>query len=186
MKGTPTAIREWLMSSQQGSHVSLSQSQESDLDQMIPGICGQQRLMSFAEYDHDTHCWRTSQACLVAGTWEEFSETWPRAGITVDGACYQQPKRERRISEIGSGLHWPTPSASDHKGAGKNGKPRDRLDYAVEMGKTKSKTYAAPAVGGRLSPTWVEWLMGWPLGWTDLKPLVMDKYQQWLEKHGIY
>jgi hypothetical protein len=60
------------------------------------------------------------------------------------------------------------------------------LDYAVEMGKTKSKTYAAPAVGGRLSPTWVEWLMGWPLGWTDLKPLVMDKYQQWLEKHGIY
>ena len=29
--------------------------------------------------------------------------------------------------------------------------------------------------GGQLNPTWVEWLMGWPLGWTDLKPLVMDK-----------
>jgi hypothetical protein len=23
---------------------------------------------------------------------------------------------------------------------------------------------------------WVEWLMGWPLGWTDLKPLETDKY----------
>jgi hypothetical protein len=29
--------------------------------------------------------------------------------------------------------------------------------------------------GGQLNPTWVEWVMGWPLGWTDLKPLAMDK-----------
>ena len=28
---------------------------------------------------------------------------------------------------------------------------------------------------GKLNPMWVEWLMGWPLGWTDLKPLEMDK-----------
>jgi hypothetical protein len=24
------------------------------------------------------------------------------------------------------------------------------------------------AVSGQLNPTWVEWLMGFPLGWTDL------------------
>jgi hypothetical protein len=29
--------------------------------------------------------------------------------------------------------------------------------------------------GGSLNPTWVEWLMGWPLGWTDLKPLATGK-----------
>ena len=29
--------------------------------------------------------------------------------------------------------------------------------------------------GGQLNPPWVEWLMGWPIGWTDLKPLGMDK-----------
>jgi hypothetical protein len=23
--------------------------------------------------------------------------------------------------------------------------------------------------GGQLNPTWVEWLMGFPLGWTDLE-----------------
>ena len=23
--------------------------------------------------------------------------------------------------------------------------------------------------GGRLNPTWVEWLMGFPAGWTDLE-----------------
>jgi DNA (cytosine-5)-methyltransferase 1 len=29
--------------------------------------------------------------------------------------------------------------------------------------------------GGQLNPTWVEWLMGFPLEWTDLKPLEMHK-----------
>ena len=29
--------------------------------------------------------------------------------------------------------------------------------------------------GGQLNPTWVEWLMGFPLGWTDLRPLEMHK-----------
>jgi len=30
-------------------------------------------------------------------------------------------------------------------------------------------------IGGQLNPTWVEWLMGWPLGWTDSKPLETDR-----------
>ena len=31
-------------------------------------------------------------------------------------------------------------------------------------------------VGGALSPTFVEWRMGLPIGWTDLKPLGMESY----------
>lgn len=38
--------------------------------------------------------------------------------------------------------------------------------------------------GGALNPTWVELLMGWPLGWTDLKPLAMDKFREWQQQHG--
>ena len=72
--------------------------------------------------------------------------------------------------------NFPTPCATDYKGAGQSGQLRDRLDYAAERGATKNKTFTAPTVpGGQLNPTWVEWLMGWTLGWTDLKPLVMDK-----------
>jgi hypothetical protein len=41
-------------------------------------------------------------------------------------------------------------------------------------------------VGGQLNPNWVEWLMGWPIGFTDLKPLVMDKFQKWQQQHGKY
>ena len=40
--------------------------------------------------------------------------------------------------------------------------------------------------GGPLNPTWVEWLMGWPLGWTDLKPLAMDKFREWQQQHGEF
>ena len=38
-----------------------------------------------------------------------------------------------------------------------------------------SETLAVQA-GGKLNPTWVEWLMGWPLQWTDLKPLETGKF----------
>ena len=33
--------------------------------------------------------------------------------------------------------------------------------------------------GGKLNPDWVEWLMGWPIGWTASKPLEMDRFQSW-------
>ena len=69
-------------------------------------------------------------------------------------------------------MTWPTPTARIWKGGGdamtrKDGKSRsDMLDWAVEY-----------QTGGRLNPQWVEWLMGWPVGWTDLKPLETDKSQ---------
>ena len=39
-------------------------------------------------------------------------------------------------------------------------------------------------VGGPLNPMWVEWLMGWTVGWTDLNQLEMDKFQLWLLEHS--
>ena len=39
-------------------------------------------------------------------------------------------------------------------------------------------------IGGALNPTWVEWLMGWPLGWTDCAASETDRFQQWLRSHG--
>ena len=175
--------------------------------------CGIKWQGSFAKYDPDLPMWKTAQSSLL-GESTKYCGTWPRWGLMQDGECYQQPKLERRIKEIEYGF-WPTPSATDHKGSGKTGQLRDRLDYAVERGATKSKTYRWPTPrtkgmcggtgswellkknttieearqmgagnGGKLNPTWVEWLMGWPLGWTDLKRLETDKFQKWLDKHG--
>ena len=88
----------------------------------------------------------------VAPSHENGGHGW-NTGAAVNDSLSDNPKK-----------NWPTPTASDHKGSGptnirKDGKDRkkDRLDYAVEQ---KS---------GTLNPNWVEWLMGYPIGWTDLK-----------------
>lgn len=50
----------------------------------------------------------------------------------------------------------PTPIASDWKNRGCKDYRKNR------QGQLQT------TVGGQLNPTWVEWLMGFPLGWTDL------------------
>lgn len=79
---------------------------------------------------------------------------------------------------------WPTPTKRDHKDSPgmvaqrKDGK--SRLDTLPRVVFRQEQT----KIGGQLNPVWVEWLMGWPLGWTDLRPLAMDKSRQWLHSHG--
>jgi hypothetical protein len=36
------------------------------------------------------------------------------------------------------------------------------------------------APGGHLNPDWTEWLMGWPVGWTNLEPLPLDTYEKFV------
>ena len=75
----------------------------------------------------------------------------------------------------------PTPCNRDYKGAVKSGK------RITKSGKTQNYGEQLPnVVGGQLNPTWVEWLMGWPVGWTDLKPLAMDKSLYVQQLHGSY
>jgi len=38
---------------------------------------------------------------------------------------------------------------------------------------------------GKVSPESHEYLMGWPIGWTGLKPLEMDRFQQWQLRHSL-
>jgi DNA (cytosine-5)-methyltransferase 1 len=51
---------------------------------------------------------------------------------------------------------WPTPTKSDGEGGPGNSGRDGGLNLRT-------------AAGGSLNPTWVEWLMGFPLGWTDLE-----------------
>ena len=140
-------------------------------------------------YDPATSSWRTDH-CL----WEEVlpssSVTLPKWGMTRDGVLSEQLTSEPRISGIESGSsqktprrRWPTPVASMAKGSSpaaltrRSGANRsnDRLDHAVMA-----------LDGGHLNPEWAEWLMGWPIGWTDLRPLATDRFQSWLRAHSNY
>ncbi len=62
---------------------------------------------------------------------------------------------------------WPTPRAA-------MGDTRNHTVYSRDEDKPQNleNRVAASdpsAIGGKLNPTWVEWLMGFPTGWTDLE-----------------
>lgn len=77
----------------------------------------------------------------------------------------------------------PTPKSRDWR---TGDRPDSRRMRAKRTGKRHSPDLNdVIAPGGHLNPIWVEWLMGYPLGWTDLQPLEMDKFQQWYELHGV-
>lgn len=136
-------------------------------------VYGQKWQGSLAKYNRVSCSWKTAQ-CSLLGDSEEFSETWPRWGSMRNGALYQQPMPARHISANVSGL-WPTVCARDYKGVG-----RSRLERTG----SKSGECLPQAIGGLLNPVWAEWLMGWPAGWTELKPLGTDKFREWLQEHG--
>jgi hypothetical protein len=152
-------------------------------------ICGRTRFAFLDRYDRDLDFWKTSQLSLLTGTFAEFSETWPRAGLIVDGTCLRLPTSERRTFGKDS-LYWPTPVASD-----------SRRGYLIEVMRKefwrqrrhpKYKRLGARVLAYELAgledsfqtPTLNEWAMGMPGGWTDLRPLEKPRFQLWLKPPG--
>jgi hypothetical protein len=148
------------------------------------------------QFDPSTSSWRTLQQSFLTDS-EPFLETWPRVGMTQGGCAYVHPMSERRITETDGGCwptpdtrgfvnegslamltemcdsreeymamahraskskkarFWPSPTAHNAKETA-----------APSEGMRNTPTLAHQA-GGQLNPEWVEWLMGWPIGWTD-------------------
>jgi hypothetical protein len=156
------------------SHASLSALPDDDSENQTPAGSGRISHDSFARYNRDGRYWKTPQDSFLPG-WDQFSETWPKAGTMQNGVCYRQPNWERRISVIESGL-WPTPQSRDYRsGEGHRWLDRENrsrnLNDAVAYSMNYKMTPDSQPIkgGGQLNPQWVEWLMGYPIGWTDLE-----------------
>jgi hypothetical protein len=59
---------------------------------------------------------------------------------------------------------WNTPQAHDAKHLYSKAKPSGQQMLSNQIYKNDPST-----AGGKLNPVWVEWLMGFPAGWTDLE-----------------
>ena len=95
---------------------------------------------------------------------------------------------------------FPTPTATDHKNqpTSASWKAKGGVNYKLSNPEIQQKWGTPKAQdsrhaltdrgkgnlgeqvsglhnGGKLNPLWVEWLMGYPIGWTDLSDAVMDK-----------
>lgn len=76
---------------------------------------------------------------------------------------------------------WPTPNATDYKGPSTRSPGKERPSSNDDLPTRVSRMLPTPTancwdglqshgvnvVTGQLNPTWVEWLMGYPAGWTD-------------------
>jgi hypothetical protein len=102
---------------------------------------------------------------------------------------------------------WPTPRAEDSQCAGGHRGKDDTLygaicrpkwstpkasasgpDYARREREGSGGDDLVTQVGGSLNPEFVEWLMGWPIGWSGLEPLGTGRcqfVQQWLSKFSL-
>jgi hypothetical protein len=93
---------------------------------------------------------------------------------------------------LGREVHMlPTPKARDWKGGMGTDPERQThdLDKIVHMLPAPSSAYPddeallalAARLEGSLSPDWVSWLMGLPIGWTSLEPLPREDYDEWFQ-----
>ena len=132
-------------------------------------------------------------------TEESESGYWPTQQTrfwTNDGDLAQLAKKCDNFDEFNQmayraaakkkSQYWPTATATAYKGWSTNhnrASSDDRLDYTVERESCQLGQQTPPM---RLNPDWVEWLMGWPIGQTALKPLATGKFQEFEQQHGSY
>ena len=137
--------------------------------------CGNTWPGSFAKWDQDSSSWKIAQ-CLLPEDSQLYLGTWPRWGLMQSGVCLEQKPLVRNTKETGCGS-WGTPTASQDY------KPVRKLAPSEASGKHGTILVGSigkehPHLIGRyLKPLVTEYLMGWPIGWTDLRPLVMASHQ---------
>src|SRR5581483_4790713 len=122
---------------------------------------GQNTLGSFAAFDLATSSWRTSQTCFIEGL-EQFSETWPRAGMTRNGAAFRLPSSgfPKRATECGL---LPTLVAADSRQVTNGSRPYRNISDGLTMTDWVRLNLQRKRVPLELG----EAMMGYPDGWTE-------------------
>lgn len=127
---------------------------------------------SLAKYDPNSRLWRTRQCSLIEGL-DEYSETWPRWGLMLDGECLELGTLAHATDETGSGF-VPTILTSEATGPGLHGN-----------GSHNFRTWFRENSTERRLPLHGEIMMLWPEGWASAGvPLGTGRFRAWRRLHG--
>ena len=115
--------------------------------------------------EKESGLWRTPDAYSGGSNLNKIKEALAeghlkrKSGHTIQIRLADQVKEPRL---------WPTPAAHEarlgyqRRDTGKKGTQKSLSTIVIDTEGGREKTT------GQLNPTWVEWLMGYPTGWTDL------------------
>lgn len=160
---------------------------------MLGGMLSQRRSVARPIYANGYGLLPTPQAFDSKGSC--WSEEWKRKNETR--------AKGKRSSLVDYVEQFPTPTVKgNYNKAGLSAKSGDGLATFVakypiptsrdwRSGKASQATHERNArplnevVGGSLNPEFVEWLMEFPIGFSDLEPLEMHRWQAWLSAHGM-
>jgi hypothetical protein len=100
----------------------------------------------------------------------------------------QQSRSLGALAATGAIHLWRSPAARDWKNARNpdkcNANGGGRQTGLNDQVCNKNGATSAER-NGQLNPEFSEWLLGWPIGWTDSKPLGTDRWRAWLRSHGV-
>lgn len=164
-------------------------------------LSGLQKKLNLLSYFLKTSLQSGQEDLLV------FVTSWPRWGMICDGQLSVPQALEPHTKGIGGSYlptptaseygtqksrgsdharpslntmarqnKWPTPKASDWKN---NGSPSEMRRDSPTLG-----ALVGYQSGGKLSPMWVEWLMNYPSGWTELSAWVIPWFQNKSKKRS--
>ena len=169
-------VEKWI-ASLEATRASPFPTQAVEKGQTIPDTSGPISGESSLKSNHDAASLKTWQT-IFGSDLSPSGETFAIWTTRLRRESLRRQKLAHRIS--GSDCSYmPTLDSSGHK-------------YRLRGNSQQSKSLEALArlgliVGhptGPLHPNYAEWLMGFPIGWTDLQPLATASYQQWQQQHG--
>jgi hypothetical protein len=116
---------------------------------------------------------RNKDLGMVAAMWPT-----PRACMTGAATPERLNDKNRNLEKAVAQTIWPTPGANEDSYRLKGNSQQSCGLGAIAR---REALEGDPASGGQLNPTWVEWLIGWPLFWTSLDINVKPYYDLWHE-----
>ena len=145
----------------------------------------------------DGECWELAMPALhttesASGSWvtpnaRDWKDSPNMATVRKDGKnkVDQTPRQVFQFWRSPQARDWKNASTIAERGGHTLNAPDQALAHFGGRGERQSPKPETTARSASYNPEFAEWLMAWPIGWTDLKPLETGRWDAWLHSHGV-